>query len=1525
MKTLLCGSLFIALAGSATAQSLQLHARSQATNAAGQYRPVEQVRGWNPRSTAIVICDMWDQHWCKGATERAAEMAPRMNETVKEARRRGVFVIHAPSETMEFYKNTPQRKRAEEAPAASTAEPLGKWRSLDRNAEGALPIDDSDGGCDDLPKCKGGPPYPWKRQIASIEIAPEDAITDRGQEVYNLLQQRKIDNVIVMGVHANMCVLGRSFAIRQLVKLGKNVVLMRDLTDTMYCSRMRPYVNHFRGNDLIVEHIEKYWCPSATSSDITGQPPFRFKEDVRPSIAFLISEDEYEAKDTVPEFARHELASRFGFQCSVIQGDSKTNLAGLDRLKGGDLAVFYMRRRALPDNQLSIIKAYVNAGKPVIGLRTASHGFQNWPEFDRDVLGGNYNNHHGKPKNGGVATRVTVAPDAADHPILAGWPKEEFGSSSWLYKVSPLAPTATPLLMGHFTEQPPEPVAWINSHQGGRVFYTSLGHRDDFAAEPFRRLLVNATLWAVGQLGPPPTNTVRGSSVRAFTPSATPDAIAGNKAVLEQIRGFKGRGQTVEAGEGAKPLAPAESLKRFKVPDDLQITLAAAEPDVRQPVCINFDARGRMWVVQYLQYPFPAGLKVIKYDEHLRAQFDKVPAPPPNHMPGADRVTIFEDKDNDGYYESQKDFVTGLNIATSALPGEGGVWVMNPPYLLFYPDKNTDDVPDGPPEVRLSGFGLEDTHAVANSLTWGPDGWLYGAQGSTCTATINGVRFLGQAIWRYHPATKVFELYAEGGGNTFCVEFDSKGRVYSGTNWDKHRGLHFVQGGYYVKNWGKHGPLTNPHAYGFFPHMSHEGDTARFSHSLIIYEGDGLPKKYRGKMFSVVPLKNRVQISEMLKEGSTFYTRDADLAAQTDDKWFRPVDIKAGPDGAIYLADWYDVRLTHVDPRDNWDRSNGRIWRISGKQADRPRPRDLSRLSSEELIAALSHKDKWVRQQAVRLISEVGRGVPAEPRLTGDGSPYPALRKLLEANAPGALEALWALHLLGGFDDSVALKCLDHPGEDIRTWAVRLLGECSAISPAVQTRLEELARYESAPRVRSQLASSVRRWSGPAALPIVRELAQRADDSKDPHIPLLLWWAIENKAISDRDLALSFIGTTESWKQPLIAQHLIHRLAQRYASEGSRPGLECVATLMRQAPDENARGKILEALAEAFKGRRPADIPAVLREEVAKTPAKPDLLIAKLRLGAVTKSELAELLKLAGDEAESVKPRRIATLEALGETRTRDALQIFLDTARTSKSHSVRRAALSALQHFEDLEIAGNLIHNYRDFPPEHCVRAQVLGLLSKRQEWAGALMQAIDAGRIKPQEFSFDVIERLRLYKEPEIAAKVAKHWSNRRQTPVELQARMSAIAKLVRDNDGDENEGREVFSSLCASCHKLHGEGQTIGPELTGYERDNMEFMLLGIVDPNAAIREEYTNFELETSDGLLLTGFVVERAAHSVTIEDGEQGRVTVDKSKIKSLKASPMSRMPEGLLDALSEKQTRDLFAYLRSPGPVAAGK
>lgn len=264
---------------------LTLQSRARAGEDSG-FVVKESKVAWDPTKTALIICDMWDDHWCRSAARRVEELAGPMNEMVKVARAKGVFIIHAPSSVTAYYKDTPQRQRAQSAPRArppvplSTAERWGTmWCWPDAAREGPLPIDDSDMGCDCPVKCQIR--EAWTRQIATLEMAGTDAITDSGPETYNLLQARGIENVILMGVHLNMCVLGRPFGIRQMVKVGKNVALVRDMTDTMYDHRMAPKVNHFAGTELVVEHVEKYWCPSFTSSDITGRAPFRFQADKR--------------------------------------------------------------------------------------------------------------------------------------------------------------------------------------------------------------------------------------------------------------------------------------------------------------------------------------------------------------------------------------------------------------------------------------------------------------------------------------------------------------------------------------------------------------------------------------------------------------------------------------------------------------------------------------------------------------------------------------------------------------------------------------------------------------------------------------------------------------------------------------------------------------------------------------------------------------------------------------------------------------------------------------------------------------------------------------------------------------------------------------------------------------------------------------------------------------------------------------------------------------------------------------------
>jgi type 1 glutamine amidotransferase/nicotinamidase-related amidase len=507
IMVVLCGQV---AAGAGADQTLKVDVRNRVAAAETPDRShiVCEAQQWKAAETAIIICDMWDHHWCKGATERVTELAPVMNRVVSAARDKGVLIIHSPSGTIDHYKNHPARQRANAAPRATNI-PAGieswcQWK--DEVEKKVYPIDQSDGGCDCQPRCKEG--SPWTGQIDTIEIKDADAISDSGVEVWNLLEQRGVKNVILMGVHVNMCVLGRPFGLRNLAKAGKNVVLMRDMTDTMYNSRQPPRVNHFTGTDLIVEHIERYICPSIVSTALTGQPPFRFKEDKRPSIVFLSAENEYDAAETLPVFAR-ELELHRGLRCDILQASTAKQaeeihyISGMESLATSDLVIIYARRRGFQADQMKYLRDFLDRGKPLIGLRTASHAFDSrgsapkeghdeWVKFDPEVLGGNYHGHY----DAGPVATITRAPGADNHLILKGveLPLRSNGS---LYKASPLAAGTTPLLIGEIADQKPEPVAWTHQYRNSRIFYTSLGHPDDFANPQFSKLLTNAIFWAM--------------------------------------------------------------------------------------------------------------------------------------------------------------------------------------------------------------------------------------------------------------------------------------------------------------------------------------------------------------------------------------------------------------------------------------------------------------------------------------------------------------------------------------------------------------------------------------------------------------------------------------------------------------------------------------------------------------------------------------------------------------------------------------------------------------------------------------------------------------------------------------------------------------------------------------------------------------------------------------------------------------------------------------------------------------------
>lgn len=1657
------GVLAATAASAAEPLWLPMRLRVETARGSGEWRIEEKRVAWDPSRTAIVVCDMWDRHWCEGATRRVAEMAPRMNEVLKEARARGVLIIHCPSDTMRFYEGTPQRRLAQEAPKAPKR-PEG-WRSLDPSREPPLPIDDSDGGCDDWPQCKQH--GPWKRQIPTLEVMEGDAITD-SDEAYNLMRTRGITNVAVMGVHLNMCVLGRPFSIRQMVSHGQNVVLVRDLTDTMYNSRMPPYVSHFAGTDLVTEHVEKYWCPSTTSAAFVGGEPFRFGEDRRPRVVFLIGEDEYRTWETLPAFARTELQWR-GFETRIVLPDpaNKHEFPGLvEALRDADLLVLSVRRRALPKAQLDAIRAHLAAGRPVVGIRTASHAFaprgndasqgDAWEAFDAEVLGGNYHGHHGA----GPRVGLRMAPAADGHPILTGVEVGGFTSAGSLYRTSPLREGTRALLLGTIPGQPEEPVAWVRAFGGrqARVFYTSLGHPEDFAEAGFRRLLLNGILWSMDRPIPPPSGAAprqaavdgvyRESWQSMVVPGTweerAPKALAGydgmawyrclvrppaawrdrewelwvenvdnvHEAYLDGLKvgeagrfppdyangldvkqryrvpvdarragewqvvairvydregrgGFKGRAPALRAGDevialagewafragddaewarlaageslgnhlfhevislekyerggvpekveaAAKPLSPEESARRFTVMDGLEMELVLSEPEIAQPLQISFDERGRLWLVEYRQYPAPAGLTLVSHDQFWRAVYDRVPPPPPRHFRGRDRITIHEDTDGDGAYDRHTVFVDGLNIATAAAQGRGGVWVLNPPYLLFYPDRDGNDVPDGDPEVHLEGFGLEDTHSVVNSLRWGPDGWLYAAQGSTVSgrvrrpgSTHEPVQTLGQNIWRYHPETRRYEVFAEGGGNAFGVEMDDAGRIFSGHNGGNTRGFHYVQGGYLQKGFEKHGQLSNPHAYGYFPAMAHH-DVERFTHTFLIYGGGALSAGFDGRLFGIEPMQGRVVMSLIERDRTTFRTRDVGYAVTSADPWFKPVDIKSGPDGAIYVADWCDFQVNHWrNYQGNMDAANGRVYRLKARGAKPARPEDLGRLTSAQLVERLSNPNRWQRQTALRLLGD--RRDPAVVGGLGE--------QLWNGRGQPALEALWGLQASGGFTPEIARRALAHPTAVVREWTVRRLGDSGDVSDALGQALASLAAAEPDADVRLQLAATARRLPAVRGLPIVARLLERDEDATDPRQPLMLWWAIEAHAITDRERVLFLLKEAGTWERPLVAGHLLERLMRRYAAEGGPRDLETCAELLRRAPSDAARARLLAGFELAFRDRSLAGLPESLAREIARAGGgSPAVQLRTGQPGALPKA-----LSLAVDE-KAEESTRAQVIQTLGELRIPEAVDALL-TATESERESVRVAALASLQAFDRAEVAERVLG--RLVRETGATRTAALGLLASRAGWSLQLVRAIERGELRREVVGPEAVALLARHQDPELTEGLGRLWPRAGAgTAAEMEGRMTRFAGIVQGGAGDPYNGKKLFTAACASCHKLFNAGGSVGPDLTPFRREDLAGLLLSVVNPSAEIREGYENILVETTDERSLSGFVIRQDDQVLVLRGLDGQDVVVRRTEIREQRAAGMSLMPEGLLEGMEEQQVRDLFAYLRSSQPLA---
>jgi putative heme-binding domain-containing protein len=526
-------------------------------------------------------------------------------------------------------------------------------------------------------------------------------------------------------------------------------------------------------------------------------------------------------------------------------------------------------------------------------------------------------------------------------------------------------------------------------------------------------------------------------------------------------------------------------------------------------------------------------------------------------------------------------------------------------------------------------------------------------------------------------------------------------------------------------------------------------------------------------------------------------------------------------------------------------------------------------------------------------------------------------RTALEGRGVAGLEALWAWYGCAGFDPGTFERLLRHPNADIRAWSVRLIGDEPQVPARLAVRLAETASSEPDVAVRAQLACTARRLEPGAGLDVAYRLLRRNRDGDDPHLPLLLWWAVERHTIAGGDHAIALFTAPDAWRSAMIRSTIQGPLVRRYALEASPAGEEACARLLASAPSVEARRPLLAALDEAMRGRGSVKVaPGLAREVIGRADRDPrDVTLTRLaaRLGSRPASERARVV---ADDRRSPEPDRLAMIDLLGDLEDQTSLGLLLDLARNdSTPSSVRSAALGALGRFEDESIARALLATY---PRQvEAWRSQVRELLLSRASWARDYLAAVDRGALPAQEVTLDQLGRFAALQAPDLAALVRKHWgATRGATREERLAEVRRLNNDLRAAPGDPARGRRLFLDRCAICHRLHGEGETIGPDLTYANRQDRDFLLVSLVDPSGVVRKEYQAYNVATTDGRVLSGLIVEQTPEMIVLRDAKGQRTRVAAAEVQELKEADVSLMPESLSKELTPEQLRDLFSYLQ---------
>ena len=992
-------------------------------------------------------------------------------------------------------------------------------------------------------------------------------------------------------------------------------------------------------------------------------------------------------------------------------------------------------------------------------------------------------------------------------------------------------------------------------------------------------------------------------------------------------------------------LTAEDAAAAMQVPPGFKVQVAAKEPEVTQPIAMCWDDRGRLWVAEAHSYPQrnPEG-------------------------EGADRIVIFEDTDQNGTLDKKKTFITGLNLVSGLAVGFDGVWVGAAPYLMFIPDKDGDDVPDQSPPVAaggpstetqlqfpkdvpagatvlLDGWHWEDTHETLNAFIWGPDGWLYGCHGVFTHSLVgkpgtpNEQRQpINAGIWRYHPVRHEFEVFAHGSSNPWGVDFNEYGEAFCTACVIPHL-YHIIQGGRYERQAGTH---FNPHTYNDIKtiarHRHYTGnqwndndrkasDDLGGGHAhagAMVYLGGAWPEEYHGKLFMHNIHGNRINIDQLIPEGSGYAGDRYPDFLLTGDKWSQMINLMTGPDGQVWMIDWYDANQCHTPKEGAHDTTNGRIYRVS--YGDAPNPAvDLKKLSDKELcVLAITAPNEWHSRHARRLIQE--------RFAAGQLSENDALALLLDvgkakAESMTVAQSIRQLSAMAHFlspdriqelAEMITAQSLEDADPRLAAFGIRIASQGNRQTAQSIQRRTQLARETKSQVVRLALASSLSRTPLEDRWEILQGLISHAEDAKDHNLPLMYWYAMEPLADVDPARALA-LAVSAGETIPVLQEYMIRRLG----SGDPAKVLDLLVDALDKAKPEAAslylRG-ILSAMRGLKEHPRFADLVLLPTKYPPNTSAPDQVFLSTAIAYRAGASHAIQKLRVYSGRPDWPLPLRREILKFVvdaGDPGVRELLPKLV-----LEDPVMRGDALRLLAAFDDVEAIKPVVEKFATFSPSE--RRDAMSTLTSRASYASVLLEAVKMNRIPKTELSADLVRQLRNLNDEKLTKQIEEVWGVVRESAADRQALMARLKAVVSNPHGstpDREVGRAIFAKTCQQCHTLFGTGGKIGPDITGANRANLDYLLSNVVDPSAVMAKDYQPSIIVTKSGRVITGIVRPEPQFStgpLEVMTPEQ-LLIVPLNDIEERKLSEKSMMPDDLLRNLSDSEVRSLVAYLQGAG------